>query len=97
VQAPRTQDVQAPRTQDIQAPRTQDIQAPRTQDVQAPRTQDIQAPRSQDGKSQSASAARGANVKKATALVNEADTACKAGKADIASEKAKAAMSLLKK
>jgi hypothetical protein len=81
----------------VQAPRTQDVQAPRTQDVQAPRTQDVQAPRSQDGKAPAASAARGANVKQATALVNEADAACKAGKTDIASEKAKAAMNLLKK
>jgi hypothetical protein len=36
-------------------------------------------------------------MKKATALVNEADAACKAGKTDVAAQKAKAAMEMLKK
>jgi hypothetical protein len=36
-------------------------------------------------------------MKKATALVREAEAACKAGKSETAAEKAKAAMSLLKK
>jgi hypothetical protein len=73
------------------------VQAPRSQDVQAPRSQDVQAPRSQDGKTQATAATRGADLKKATALVKEADAACKAGKSDMAAEKAKAAMAILKK
>jgi hypothetical protein len=85
VQAPRTaagargQDVQAPRGQDVQAPRGQDVQAPRGQDVQAPRGQDVQAPR----------------VSKAASLVREAEQACKKGNMKLASEKAKAALTLL--
>ena len=70
--------IQAPRSQGIQAPRSQEIQAPRTQDIQAPRGQDIQAPRSAD-------------FKKASALVSEAEAACKAGKSSVAADKAKAA------
>jgi hypothetical protein len=84
VQAPRSQDVQAPRSQDVQAPRSQDVQAPRSQDVQAPRSQDVQAPRS-------------AELKKAATLVKEADAAWNAGNNAMATEKAKAAMELLKK
>jgi hypothetical protein len=76
--------VQAPRSQDVQAPRSQNIQAPRSQDVQAPRAQDVQAPRSAD-------------FKKASGLVSEAEAACKAGNTSLASDKAKAAMDLLKK
>src|SRR5881628_1707200 len=91
VQAPRTQNIQAPRSQDVQVPRSQEVQAPRSQDVQAPRTQNIQAPRSQ------MTAARSAEMKKATTLVKEAEAACKAGKKDMAAEKAKAAMEMLKK
>ena len=89
-QTAATQDVQAPRSlagarsQDVQAPRSQDVQAPRSQDVQAPRSQNIQAPRS-------------AELKKAATLVTEADAACKAGNSAMATEKAKAAMQLLKK
>jgi hypothetical protein len=54
------------------------------QDVQAPRSQNIQAPRS-------------AELKKAATFVKEADAACKAGNSAMATEKAKAAMELLKK
>jgi hypothetical protein len=68
----------------VQAPRGQDIQAPRTQDVQAPRAQDAQAPRSAD-------------FNKASGLVSEAEAACQAGNMSLASDKAKAAMDLLKK
>jgi hypothetical protein len=68
----------------VQAPRGQNIQAPRTQDVQAPRAQDVQAPRSAD-------------FKKASGLVSEAEAACKAGNTSLASDKAKAAMDLMKK
>ena len=64
--------------------RSQDVQAPRSQDVQAPRSQTTQAPRS-------------AELKKAATLVTEADAACKAGNSAMATEKAKAAMELLKK
>src|SRR4030095_2289668 len=60
------------------------IEAPRSQDVQAPRSQDVQAPRS-------------AELKKAATLVKEADAACNAGNSAMATEKAKAAMQLLKK
>ena len=99
IQAPRSQDVQAPRSQDVQAPRSQDVHAPRSQDVQAPRSQDVQAPRAQDGKAGAGqiTAARSADLKKATALVREAEAACKAGKKDMAAEKAKAAMEIIKK
>jgi hypothetical protein len=68
----------------VQAPRSQDIQAPRGQDIQAPRGQDIQAPRS-------------AEFKKASGLVSEAEAACKAGNSALATQKAKAAMEMLKK
>ena len=106
VQAPRSQEMQAPRSQDIQAPRSlagarsQDIQAPRSQDVRAPRSQDVQAPRSQDvqaPRSQDLQAPRSAELKKAATLVQEADAACNAGNRAMATEKAKAAMELLKK
>ena len=63
----------------------------RSQDVQAPRSQDVQAPRA------SMTAARSAELKKATTLVKEAEAACKAGKTDMAADKAKAAMEMLKK
>ena len=93
IQAPRNQDVQAPRNQDIQAPRgQQDVQAPRNQDIQAPRDQDIQAPRGQqDVQAPRNQAARG----QAAQLVAEADAACNSGNTAVASEKARAAMSLL--
>ena len=81
-QTAATQDVQAPRS--LAGARSQDVQAPRSQDVQAPRSQNIQAPRS-------------AELKKAATFVKEADAACKAGNSAMATEKAKAAMELLKK
>lgn len=70
-----------PATQSQAAARSQDVQAPRNQDVQAPRNQDIQAPR---------------NRGQAAQLVAEADAACNSGNTALASEKARAAMSLLK-
>ena len=93
----RTQDVNAPRTQDVNAPRVQEVQAPRslagarTQDVNAPRTQDVNAPRSSDP-----SAPRG-DISRAASLVREAEAACKAGHSSVASEKAKAAIEIIKK
>jgi hypothetical protein len=87
VQAPRGQDLQAPRGQDLQAPRGQDLQAPRGQDLQAPRGQDIQAPRGQD--------VQASRVAKGASLVREAEQACKKGNMKLASEKAKAALTLL--
>jgi hypothetical protein len=93
VQGPRTaaaargQDVQAPRGQELQAPRGQDLQAPRGQDIQAPRGQDIQAPRGQD--------VQASRVAKGASLVREAEQACKKGNMKLASEKAKAALTLL--
>ena len=85
-QAAKSQGVQAPRSQagarsqDVQAPRSQDVQAPRSQDVQAPRSQDVQAPR----------------VNKASALIRQADAACKKGDMVLAWQKAKEALALLK-
>jgi hypothetical protein len=109
VQAPRGQDVQAPRGQDIQAPRGkavpeaprgQDVQAPRGQDVQAPRGQDIQAPRGQDIQAPRATTSttivQAPRADKARILVNEAEAACKAGDMTKATDKAKAAMAILK-
>jgi hypothetical protein len=76
------QNVRAPRS--LAGAQSQDIQAPRSQDTQAPRSQGVQA-------------ARSAELTKAATLVREADVACKAGNTAMASEKAKAAMELLKK
>jgi len=76
----------AARSQDVQAPRNQDVQAPRNQDIQAPRNQDIQAPRSQDIQAPRSQAAQ---------LVKEAEAACNSGNTALASEKARAAMSLI--
>ena len=96
VNAPRVQEVQAPRslagarTQDVNAPRTQDVNAPRSQGVNAPRTQDVNAPRGQDGN------APRADFSRATSLVREAEAACKAGNSGLASQKARAAMDLIK-
>jgi hypothetical protein len=78
----------AARSQDVQAPRNQDIQAPRNQDIQAPRNQDVQAPRNQD-----VQAPRG----QAAQLVKEAEAACNSGNTALASEKARAAMSLIER
>jgi hypothetical protein len=89
------QDVQAPRSlagargQDTQAPRGQDTQAPRGQDTQAPRGQDTQAPRA-------TAAAKPAGSSKATALIKEAEAACKAGDMTTAKAKAEAAIAELK-
>jgi hypothetical protein len=101
VNAPRTQDVNAPRTQDVNAPRTQDVNAPRTQDVNAPRTQDVNAPRTQDVKAASGAKVReqdidAPRVKKAEALVSQAQAACKKGDTAGASAKAKQALAVLK-
>jgi hypothetical protein len=85
VQGPRT--AAAARGQDVQAPRGQDLQAPRGQDLQAPRGQDIQAPRGQD--------VQASRVAKGASLVREAEQACKKGNMKLASEKAKAALTLL--
>src|SRR6266516_7588180 len=100
VQAPRgNQDVQAPRgNQDVQAPRgNQDVQAPRgNQNVQAPRgNQDVQAPRTSTGATAAAQAPR-TDMTKAASLVKEAEAACKAGNMTLASDKAKAALAILK-
>ena len=100
VQSPRgNQDVQSPRgNQDVQSPRgNQDVQSPRgNQDVQSPRgNQDVQSPRAGAGATATAQAPR-VDMKKATSLVKEADAACKAGNMTLASEKAKAALALLK-
>jgi hypothetical protein len=95
VQAPRGQDLQAPRGQDLQAPRGQDLQAPRGQDLQAPRGQDIQAPRGQDIQAPRGQDVQASRVAKGASLVREAEQACKKGNMKLASEKAKAALTLL--
>jgi hypothetical protein len=65
------------------------MQAPRGQDVQAPRAQDTQAPRS-------AGAAKPSGTSKATALIKEAEAACKAGDMTTAKAKAEAAIAELR-
>jgi hypothetical protein len=101
VQAPReNQNVQAPReNQNVQAPReNQNVQAPReNQNVQAPRTNEEinQAPRSGAGATTTAQALR-ADMTKAASLVKQAEAACKAGNLTQASDKAKAALAILK-
>ena len=71
-----------------QAPRGQDAQAPRGQDAQAPRGQDAQSPRVAAGSTPSSN--------KATALIKEAEAACKAGDMNTAKAKAEAAIAELK-
>jgi hypothetical protein len=101
VQAPReNQNVQAPReNQNVQAPReNQNVQAPReNQNVQAPRTNEEinQAPRSGAGATTTAQALR-ADMTKAASLVKQAEAACKAGNLTQASDRAKAALAILK-
>jgi len=100
VQSPRgNQNVQSPRgNQDVQSPRgNQDVQSPRgNQNVQSPRgNQDVQSPRVGSGATASSQAPR-ADITKAASLVKDAEAACKAGNMTQASEKAKAAIALLK-
>ena len=90
-QVAKSQDVQAPRS--LAGARSQDVQAPRSQDIQAPRGQDVQAPRAGTTGGTMAQAPR---AEKARILVNEAEAACKAGDMTKATEKAKAAMVILK-
>ena len=100
VQSPRgNQDVQSPRgNQDVQSPRgNQNVQSPRSnQDVQSPRgNQNVQSPRSGSGATASSQAPR-ADISKAASLVKDAEAACKTGNMTMASDKAKAAIELLK-
>ena len=106
VQAPRSlagarsnQDIQSPRgNQDVQSPRgNQNVQSPRgNQDVQSPRgNQNVQSPRSSTGTTASTQAPR-ADISKAASLVKDAEAACKSGNMTVASDKAKAAIELLK-
>lgn len=97
-QMSKTQDVQAPRSlagaRQQEAPRSSQ-EAPRSVQ-QAPRSQQ-EAPRSvqEAPRGQQTDAPRG-DISKAAALVKEADAACKAGNNSVASQKAKAAMDLIK-
>jgi len=106
IQAPRSlagarsnESVQSPRgNQDVQSPRgNQNIQSPRgNQDVQSPRgNQDVQSPRAAAGSTTTAQAPR-ADVTKAASLVKEAEAACKSGNMTLATDKAKAALAILK-
>ena len=98
IQSPRSQDTQAPRNQDVQSPRSQDVQAPRNPDVQAPRNQDVQAPRNQSPRSQDPRSTAGSvsATRQAQALVREAEAACRTGNTAEASEKAQAALEIMK-
>ena len=99
LQASRSQDVQAPRSQDVQALRnqgSQDTQASRSQDVQAPRSQDVQAPRNQQDPQAQGPAASARTTQKAQALVREAEAACRLGNTAQASQKALAALEIIK-
>jgi hypothetical protein len=95
-------ELQASRGQDTQAPRdrSQDVQTPRAgeQEIQAPRNQDIQAPRGGNAPTASASQVPPvrSEVTRAATLVKEADAACQAGRTAEASQKAKAAIVLMK-
>ena len=89
---------------DVQAPRSlagarsnENVQSPRgNQDVQSPRgNQDVQSPRAGSGATASSQAPR-ADISKATSLVKDAEAACKSGNMTLASDKAKAAIELLK-
>jgi len=77
---------------DVQASRpgrNQNAQAAvRSQDAQAPRSQDVQSPRDQNAAS---------DAKRAQTLVKEAEAACKTGDTARASEKALAALEILRK
>ena len=99
-----TKKTAAAKADNDQAPRSlagarQDVaQAPReNQNVQAPRTNEEinQAPRSGAGATTTAQALR-ADMTKAASLVKQAEAACKAGNLTQASDKAKAALAILK-
>jgi hypothetical protein len=101
VQSPRSQSALASRSQDVQSPRSQDVQSPRSQDVQSPRSQDVQSPRGPDVRSPrgAASSTDQPNPSKkavASELVREAEVACTQGNMTIATEKALAAIDLLR-
>jgi hypothetical protein len=85
-------DLQASRDRDAGGPGNQGTQAGRSQDAQAPRNQNAQAPRSQDG-----SAIDSSDSRRAEALIKEAEAACKSGDTARASEKALAALDILKR
>jgi hypothetical protein len=100
VQASRDQDVQAPRNQGAQAGRNKDVQAPRNQDVQAPRSNPMPALRNQDQqepRSRDSAVLRASDSSKAETLVKEAEAACKVGDTARASEKALAALEIMKR
>ncbi len=92
MQASHNQNVGIPRNQGVQAGRSEDVQSPRNQDVQAPRNQENQSPRNQDS-----SVLHLTDSKKAEVLVKEAEAACQAGDTVRASEKAMAALDLLRR
>jgi hypothetical protein len=96
-QAPRS--LAGDRQNVVQAPReNQNVQAPReNQNVQAPRTNEEinQAPRFGAGATTTVQALR-ADMTKAASLVKQAEAACKAGNLTQASDKAKAALAILK-
>ena len=90
-------DVQAPRSLAGARSNEGTQQAPRgNQDVQSPRgNQDIQSPRTGAGSTTTAQAPR-ADMTKAASLVKQAEAACKAGNMKLATDKAKAALAILK-
>jgi hypothetical protein len=64
--------------------------------MQAPRGQDSQAPRAGDSQTPRTTAQKPAGASKATALIREAEAACKAGDMATAKAKAEAAIAELK-
>lgn len=97
IQSPRGQEVQSPRGQEIQSPRGEEVQSPRGQEVQSPRGQEIQSPRGQEVQSPRAMAgSKAAASDEAAALVKEAEAACSTGDMTLASQKARAALEVLK-
>jgi hypothetical protein len=93
-QAPRT--LAGARTQESNAPRGQEANAPRTREANAPRVGgESAAPRGQDSAAPRTTASA-PQISKARTLVKEAEAACKAGDMTKATQKAKAAMELMK-
>lgn len=101
IPAPSCPEVDSARAMLSKAAATQndrELQATRSQpETQAPRNQDGQAPR--DGNAPPAPGTQDTvppQMKRAAALVKEADTACQAGNTAEASQKAKDAMALMR-
>jgi hypothetical protein len=82
------------RSQDVQTLRGQVVLASYSQDVLTPSNDDVQAPRDQQMPQNSAPSESAS--RRAQALVREAEEACKLGDTALASEKALAALEVMK-